>query len=357
MKIYKRCLSVLVACLIAATLAIPASAANTTVEKIKVTGCKDSYVTISNCTSRPFSKDGYNARTADSGAVVTFQGSDLNIKKVTYFTQGGWEIYPGPTKGSLYIDSNYGWFGLTESVEIVNNTTKLVDPGFYEIIVGNSNEEDADTLLVQIYNLTVYPTVSKVKVDGKQVAFDAYNISGNNYFKLRDIAYVVNATQKQFDVTWDKDCKSIRIKTGEAYTAIGGEIAQGGKGGKSAKRTVSNQFIDQTEISLKGYNIQDNNYFKLRDIAERLDFGVTWDGSTNTVYIDTTTTNKANTQKTSNNGGTSKPAPAPAPSNSSKADSDMVGSLDDLLKHGKGPEGDKYSITEEEYHKPYTPVQ
>jgi hypothetical protein len=38
------------------------------------------------------------------------------------------------------------------------------------------------------------PTSSTVLVNGKNVAFDAYNINGNNYFKLRDLAYTLNGT-------------------------------------------------------------------------------------------------------------------------------------------------------------------
>ena len=36
-----------------------------------------------------------------------------------------------------------------------------------------------------------------------------------------------------------------------------------------------------------GYNVNDNNYYKLRDIAEDFDFGVTWEAETQSVYIET----------------------------------------------------------------------
>jgi len=44
------------------------------------------------------------------------------------------------------------------------------------------------------------PTASDVLVNGEIIAFDAYNISDSTYFKLRDIAYVLNGTEKQFEV-------------------------------------------------------------------------------------------------------------------------------------------------------------
>lgn len=40
-------------------------------------------------------------------------------------------------------------------------------------------------------------------------------------------------------------------------------------------------------IELTGYMINGNNYFKLRDIGEKLEFGVTWNGTTHTVEITT----------------------------------------------------------------------
>ena len=36
------------------------------------------------------------------------------------------------------------------------------------------------------------------------------------------------------------------------------------------------------------YNIGGNNYFKLRDLAELLNFQVLWDNSSRTIRIDTT---------------------------------------------------------------------
>ena len=46
-------------------------------------------------------------------------------------------------------------------------------------------------------------TASAVLVSGKVVAFNTYNIEGDNYFKLRDIAMTLNGTEKQFDIGWD----------------------------------------------------------------------------------------------------------------------------------------------------------
>lgn len=57
------------------------------------------------------------------------------------------------------------------------------------------------------------PTTSKIYLDGKEVTFTAYNIGGNNYFKLRDIG-----TAFDFGVTWDGGNSTIIIDTEVGYT-------------------------------------------------------------------------------------------------------------------------------------------
>ncbi|NCB63178.1 MAG: haloacid dehalogenase-like hydrolase [Clostridia bacterium] len=44
--------------------------------------------------------------------------------------------------------------------------------------------------------------------------------------------------------------------------------------------------VDGKAVVNDAYNINDNNYFKLRDLATSLDFGLTYDGTTNTAAID-----------------------------------------------------------------------
>jgi hypothetical protein len=135
--------------------------------------------------------------------------------------------------------------------------------------------------------LTAKPTSSTVLVNGKNVAFDAYNIGGNNYFKLRDLAYSLNGSAKQIEVSWDGAKNAISLTSGKAYTAVGGEMTGKGAGDKSPTATSSKIYLDGKEVTFTAYNIGGNNYFKLRDIGAAFDFGVDWDGAKNTIVIDT----------------------------------------------------------------------
>jgi len=136
-------------------------------------------------------------------------------------------------------------------------------------------------------SLVAKPTASRVLVNGENVQFDAYNINGNNYFKLRDIAFVLNGTAKQFNVVWDGANNAISLTSGQQYTVVGGEMTGKGVGDKKPTPTNSKIIMDGKEVQFTAYNIEGNNYFKLRDIGAAFDFGVDWDGMNNTIVIDT----------------------------------------------------------------------
>ena len=135
--------------------------------------------------------------------------------------------------------------------------------------------------------ITAKPTSSTMLVNGEQVAFDAYNINNNNYFKLRDIAFILSDTEKQFEVEWDAVNNAIILTSGKPYTVVGGEMTGKGAADKTSTPTSSKIIMDGKDVSFTAYNIENNNYFKLRDIGEAFDFGVDWDSINNTIAVDT----------------------------------------------------------------------
>lgn len=129
---------------------------------------------------------------------------------------------------------------------------------------------------------------STVLVNGQSVGFEAYTIDSSNYFKLRDLAQALNGTAKQISVGWDGANNAISVSTGKAYTPVGGELTNSGvTGAQSANLSTSAIYIDGVKVSLTAYTIGGFNYFKLRDIAAKIDFGVGWDGNANTITIET----------------------------------------------------------------------
>jgi len=186
------------------------------------------------------------------------------------------------TDGSLWGCGHNGMGQLGAGTDIDSSYT------FIKIMDGVRRQSSvAPTLPPKPANATAAPTASKVLVNGSYVAFDAYNIGGNNYFKLRDLAYVLSGTLKQFEVGWDGAKNAISLTSGEPYTPVGGEMTGKGAGNKTAIPTSSKIYLDGNEVSFTAYNIGGNNYFKLRDIGEAFDFGVDWDGVNKTIVIDT----------------------------------------------------------------------
>ena len=68
------------------------------------------------------------------------------------------------------------------------------------------------------------PSAQNFQVDGKAVKTEVYNIDGNNYFKLRDIAMLLKGTQSGFSVDYDAGAKMISISGGSDYMPVGGEL-------------------------------------------------------------------------------------------------------------------------------------
>ena len=140
------------------------------------------------------------------------------------------------------------------------------------------------------------PNPSKVYVNGREVAFEAYNIN-NNYFKLRDIALTLRGTEKQFEVVWDPNVKSIigeklyngaiMMTSKTPYTAVGGEMKAGDGKAKQAVLSHSPVMMNNRGVPITAYTINENNFFKLRDLGNVFDFNVSWDAQLNAVVINT----------------------------------------------------------------------
>ncbi|MBR5700917.1 MAG: hypothetical protein IKX47_00510 [Oscillospiraceae bacterium] len=112
-----------------------------------------------------------------------------------------------------------------------------------------------------------------------------YKIEGSNYFKLRDLAMLLNGSGRQFSVGYDNASKTVSLTTGESYAAVGGELSV--SAAERCSAAVSNDviLIDGEPVDLTVYKIDGANYFKLRDLGRALDFYVGYDEETKIVYI------------------------------------------------------------------------
>lgn len=131
----------------------------------------------------------------------------------------------------------------------------------------------------------VVPTSQKLTVNGVAKNTEIYNIDGSNYFKLRDMAALLNGTGSQFSVKYDAARNTIVVKTGEAYTPVGGELATGTDKSASAVASAQSIEINGAKVELTAFNIGGNNFFKLRELGAALGFDVDYDNATATMIV------------------------------------------------------------------------
>ncbi len=125
-----------------------------------------------------------------------------------------------------------------------------------------------------------------VTVDGERVDPQGYNINGYNFYKLRDIAYILNGTDSQFNVTWDGANNRIVLTDDAAYQEVGGEMTSSVSAEiKNVSESDSTIVLDGKTLSLTGYRINGNNYYKIRDVGSVLGFSVDFNPETEIVLI------------------------------------------------------------------------
>jgi len=133
------------------------------------------------------------------------------------------------------------------------------------------------TLVTPPQPKTAIPTRDKLEVDGKAQTPAAYKLDDYNYFKLRDLAALLNGTAKQFSVEYNPDNGVVTLTTGQPYTVTGSEsVGPVQSGAQSALPSDNAMYVDGTKIQFTAYQIGGYNYFKLRDLGKSLNFYVGW---------------------------------------------------------------------------------
>ena len=188
--------------------------------------------------------------------------------------------------GIFFVTNDHSGDIKLDNTVIENN----IGGSWYPVVPGISMHSDTKITIThsktEIPKQYASPTNSKLFVNANEVELEAYNIEGYNYFKLRDIAMLLRETEKQFEVVWNEDTKTIVMTTEMNYTAMGEELVLSNTIKQSTCNPANpNILLNDRKIELSAYTINDYNYFKLRDIAEVINFGVLWDGKVNKISI------------------------------------------------------------------------
>ena len=73
-----------------------------------------------------------------------------------------------------------------------------------------------------------------------------------------------------------------------AGLALSGPAVQAANIALTAAPASQTFYVNGQQVQFEAYAIHGNNFVKLRDIGRAVDFGVTYDAATNSVYIDST---------------------------------------------------------------------
>ncbi len=130
-----------------------------------------------------------------------------------------------------------------------------------------------------------------VVVDGQAVEFQMYALKdengySTNYIKLRDLAYVLNGTPAQFDVSYDG---RIGVLRGVAYQPNGSEMKTPFSGDRAYTGGAQKVDVNGTAQEMNAIQLRDDQgggytYFKLRDLGQTLGFNVGYNGA---VFVET----------------------------------------------------------------------
>lgn len=110
--------------------------------------------------------------------------------------------------------NNSTFIKLRDLASVLSNTLSRFDivwnPSLSQIEIATGktyNQKDASREFFRDHEVYLAEKTNlKVTIDGTQVSFEAYNIKGNSYFKLRDLASYLSLT-----IGWDQKTKSILI--------------------------------------------------------------------------------------------------------------------------------------------------
>ncbi len=128
--------------------------------------------------------------------------------------------------------------------------------------------------LPNAHTINISPSVHTVAVDNEIVTPRGYNINGSNYYKLRDIACIMNGTNSQFNVIWNQDESCIEIVSNMPYQPVGGEMDDSPLSLSSCNPSSFSVKLNGMLVSLAGYNIGGNTYYRIRDIGSAIGFDV-----------------------------------------------------------------------------------
>jgi len=132
------------------------------------------------------------------------------------------------------------------------------------------------------------PSPIVLKVDGKSTAAPTWRINGEDYFRLRDIALLLNGTEFKF--SYESSGSSVSLNRGTNYTKNGRELAALPKTNKTATKLSGNIKVGSRTVTVPAYTINSESWFKLTALADIIGFFTSYDMAGKNLLLTTSPT-------------------------------------------------------------------
>lgn len=214
--------------------------------------------------------------------VLTLQrGVYQSVNSYLMTADGHWGDY---RKGGMTVPA--GQKASLEVGDLVGDSLLCVEV-LYQVDGKSYNDRTYFRPVKEQVGRAAYPTANRIQLAGQAMAFEAYNIDGSNYFKLRDLASALSGTEAGFSVDYNDATGAVSLAAGREYEPVGGELAPPSALGRTtAKPSAISLTLDGHKVRVQAYTIDGSNYFRLRDLASLLDFYVGYDNAASLVTID-----------------------------------------------------------------------
>lgn len=108
--------------------------------------------------------------------------------------------------------------------------------------------------------------VHRITAEGNTYALSTYDVLGTSYYRLRDVAAVLNKSPLQFDIVWDAATSRIRLLPGIIYTGDPALSALDPAHTAAVTAVKPALQVGETVSTPDGYAVYGANYLKLGDL-------------------------------------------------------------------------------------------
>lgn len=131
----------------------------------------------------------------------------------------------------------------------------------------------------------------KFLFNDEDVYITTFKVEDENYFKISDLAALLEDTDKKFNVEFNEENLVVIITKGENYKKIQTDLKEQELGETDAYQGLHKLYIndgqEMKKLEIKSYNILGNNYYRLRDLGKELGFGAAYNFKKSLVMLDT----------------------------------------------------------------------